>query len=42
LNGREFDGDMHEDYSDEDRNSLRFMGEKIYSVQTCRLFYTTY
>ncbi len=33
---------MHEDYSDEDRNSLRFVGQKIYSVQTCRVFYTTY
>lgn len=33
---------MHEDYSNEDRNSLRFVGQKIYSVQTCRLFYTTY
>ena len=33
---------MHEDYSDEDRNSLRFVGQKIYSVQTCCLFYTTY
>jgi hypothetical protein len=42
LKGREFDGDMHEDYSDEDRNSVRFVGQKIYLVQTCRLFYTTY
>ena len=33
---------MHEDYSDEDRNSVRFLGQKIYSVRTCRLFYTTY
>src|ERR1700679_2780708 len=33
---------MHEEYSDEDRNSVRFVGQKIYSVQTCRLFYTTY
>ena len=32
LKGREFDGDMHEDYSDEDHNSVR----------TCRVFYTTY
>jgi hypothetical protein len=42
LKGREFDGDMHEDYSDEDRNSVRFVGQNIYSVGTCRLFYTTY
>lgn len=33
---------MHEDYSDEDRNSIRFVGQKIYSAQTCRLYYTTY
>ncbi len=33
---------MHEDYSDEDRNSVHFVGQKIYSVRTCRLFYTTY
>ena len=33
---------MHEDYSDEDRNSVRFVGQKIYSVRTCRLYYTTY
>jgi hypothetical protein len=42
LKGREFDADMHEDYTDEDRNSVRFVGERIYSVQTCRLYYTTY
>ncbi|KAF8156767.1 hypothetical protein B0H34DRAFT_789464 [Crassisporium funariophilum] len=42
LKGRDFDADMHEDYTDEDRNSVRFVGEKIYSVQTCRLYYTTY
>ncbi|PPQ84255.1 hypothetical protein CVT26_011861, partial [Gymnopilus dilepis] len=42
LKERTFDADMHEDYSDIDRNSVRFVGQKIYSVQTCRLYYTTY
>jgi hypothetical protein len=42
LKGCEFDGDMHEDYSDEDCNSLQIVGQKFYSVQTCCLFYTTY
>ena len=40
--GRKFDGDMHEEFTDADRNSIRFIGNKIYSVQTCRLYYTTY
>jgi len=40
--GREFDGDMHEDFTDSDRNSIRFIGSKIYSVQTCRIYYTSY
>ena len=39
---REFDGDMHEDFTDSDRNSIRFIGNKIYSVQTCRVYYTSY
>ena len=33
---------MHKDYSDEDHNSVCFVGQKTYSVQTCHLFYTTY
>ena len=35
--GRKFDGDMHEEFTDADRNSIRFIGNKIYSVQTCRV-----
>jgi hypothetical protein len=42
LIGREFDGDMHEDFTDSDRNSIRFSGGKIYSVQQCRIYYTSY
>ncbi|KJA18879.1 hypothetical protein HYPSUDRAFT_144300 [Hypholoma sublateritium FD-334 SS-4] len=33
---------MHEDFTDSDRNSIRFLGGKIYSVQTCRIYYTSY
>ena len=40
--GRKFDGDMHDEFTDADRNSIRFIGSKIYSVQTCRVYYTTY
>jgi len=39
---REFDGDMHEEFIDADRNSVWFIGSRIYSVQTCRVYYTTY
>ena len=42
LIGREFDGDMHEEFTDSDRNSIRFAESKIYSVQTCRIYYTSY
>lgn len=40
--GREFDADMHEEFTDSDRNSIRFVGSKIYSVQTCHIYYTSY
>ncbi len=33
---------MHEDFTDSDRNSIRFLGSRIYSVQTCRIYYTSY
>ncbi|KAG6825681.1 hypothetical protein H0H92_002838 [Tricholoma furcatifolium] len=39
---RTFDGDMHEDYTDNDRNTVRILGNKIFSVQTCHINYTTY
>ncbi|KAG6807184.1 hypothetical protein H0H92_008486, partial [Tricholoma furcatifolium] len=39
---RTFDGDTHDDYSHEDRNSIRFVGHKIFSTKTCRVNYTTY
>ena len=40
--GHEFDGDMHEEFTDTDRNSIQFIGSRIYSVQTCCVYYTTY
>ncbi|TEB23729.1 hypothetical protein FA13DRAFT_1797775 [Coprinellus micaceus] len=40
--GRAFDGDNHNDFSDEDRNTLHIYGEKIYQVGTCTFYFTTY
>ena len=42
LVNRSFDGDAHDDFSDSDRNSIRLVGNKIYTVKTCQLYYTTY
>src|SRR5438270_12664897 len=42
LLSRQFDGDMHEEFTDSDRNSIHFIGSKFYSVQTCRIYYTSY
>ena len=42
LTGREFDADMHDEFTDLDRNSIRFLEGKFYSVQTCRIYYTSY
>ena len=39
---REFDGDTHETFTPADRQSVRILGGKMYSVNTCRLYYTTY
>ena len=40
--GHEFDGDMHKEFTDSDQNSIHFIGTKIYSVQTCCIYYTSY
>ena len=40
--GCEFDGDMHDEFLDLDRNSIHFIGSKIYSIQTCCFYYTSY
>ena len=42
LISHEFDADMHEVFMDSDRNSIHFVGSKIYSVQTCHIYYTSY
>jgi hypothetical protein len=42
LLGQEFDGDTHETFTPADRQSVRILGGKVYSVNTCRLYYTTY
>lgn len=42
LVDRSFDGDAHDEFSDADRNSIRLIGNKIYTVKTCQLYYTTY
>ena len=38
----EFDGDTHESFTDEDRNSIRIRGNTIYRHRTVRINYTTY
>jgi hypothetical protein len=40
--GCEFDSDMHEEFTDSDQNSIHFVGSKIYSVQTCCIYYMSY
>ncbi|KAG5633723.1 hypothetical protein H0H81_005707 [Sphagnurus paluster] len=42
LLAREFDGNAHEDFTDEDRNGVRIIGNTIYSVQLLCVNYTTY
>ena len=42
LMGHEFDGNMHREFTDSDQNSIHFIGTKIYSVQTCCIYYTSY
>ncbi|KAJ3515164.1 hypothetical protein NMY22_g14524 [Coprinellus aureogranulatus] len=40
--GRTFDGDNHDEFTDEDRNSFRIYGDKIYQVGSSRFHFTTY
>ncbi|KAJ7676829.1 hypothetical protein DFH06DRAFT_1428694 [Mycena polygramma] len=42
LLNRDFDGDTHEEFTHEDRASIRILGNKIYSTRTLRINYTTY
>lgn len=40
--GRKFDGDEHNDFTHEDRNSVHISGNRIYQVATCCINFTTY
>ncbi|TEB29588.1 hypothetical protein FA13DRAFT_1792912 [Coprinellus micaceus] len=40
--GCAFDGDNHDDFTDEDRNTVHIYGEKIYQVGLCRVNFTMY
>ncbi|KAJ7053674.1 hypothetical protein C8F01DRAFT_1329290 [Mycena amicta] len=40
--GRDFDGDDHDDFTDNDRRSLLIHDNRIYSTQMFRVNYTTY
>ena len=42
LTDREFDGDDHEDFTEADRQSLRIIDHKIFSVSHLQVNYTTY
>ncbi|KAJ3768912.1 hypothetical protein FB446DRAFT_706633 [Lentinula raphanica] len=42
LMNREFDGDTHESFTDEDRNFVRIKDQKLTELQTLRVNYTTY
>lgn len=39
---RDFDGDTHEEFTDQDRNTIRIINNRIYSTQIFRVNYTTY
>jgi hypothetical protein len=40
--GRDFDGDTHESFTYDDRNTIRLRGNTIYQHRTARVNYTTY
>jgi len=42
LLGHDFNRDNHRTFTPSECQSLRILGDKIYSVQTCRLYYTSY
>lgn len=42
LLDREFDGDTHGDFTDQERNTVRIVGERIYRCKTLRINYTMY
>ncbi|KAJ2925903.1 hypothetical protein H1R20_g11200, partial [Candolleomyces eurysporus] len=40
--GRKFDGDEHDEFTDEERNTVQVYGNKLYEVGTCQINFTTY
>ncbi|KAJ3571321.1 hypothetical protein NP233_g3834 [Leucocoprinus birnbaumii] len=42
LTNRRFDGDMHDEFSNADRNSIRIRNNRIFRHHTVRVNYTTY
>ena len=42
LLGRDFYGDAYGTFTPSECQSIRILGDKIYSMQTCRLYYTSY
>ncbi|KAJ2924212.1 hypothetical protein H1R20_g12890, partial [Candolleomyces eurysporus] len=40
--GRRFDGDDHNDFTHEDRNTISLYGNRIFEVGTCHINFTTY
>jgi hypothetical protein len=39
---RNYDGDMYGEFTDEERNTVRIAGERIYHCKTVKINYTTY
>ncbi|KAF8147208.1 hypothetical protein K438DRAFT_1989788 [Mycena galopus ATCC 62051] len=39
---REFDGDSHDEFSADDRNTIRIKDDKLYETKLLRIHYTTY
>ncbi len=42
VRGHDFDGDTHQSFSDDERNSIRIRNNTIYRLSTLRVNYTTY
>jgi hypothetical protein len=42
LLGYDFNGDNHGTFTPSECQYIRILGDKMYSVQTCRLYYTSY
>jgi hypothetical protein len=42
LLNRQYEGDSYGEFTDEERNTVRLAGERIYRCKTTRINYTTY